>query len=140
MKKKLLIFFLSSLLFAKNTESCYSVQLKSFYLKKNSTYNFEKAGYPHNCKLIKFSKIYSVRCGCFDRYAQAQRELDKLSDRYYDAMIVKTYKYRFLKEIKQTSNNKENSDYDNSLKDKYKDKLDAYLVKKIRESKIKLTY
>ena len=146
MKKILLIPLLSSLAFAKSADSCYSVQLKSFYLKKHSTYSFERAGYPRNCKLIKFSKIYSVRCGCFDRYAQAQRELDKLSDRYYDAMIVETYRYRFSDTKEEDSyeteyEKQDNNDIDGYKSrlddDKYEDELDAYLAKKLKERKRK---
>lgn len=44
---------------------------------------------------MKLSSMYAVRCGCFYNYNQAQNHLDKLSEIYYDAIIVNTYRYRF---------------------------------------------
>ena len=96
------IFFLllfSTLLLAKTEETCYTVQLKSFKLKKNSTYNFDAQNYPDSCQLIKIKSMHTVRCGCFERYADARREQKELSKKYKDTMLSKTYKYRFKKKI-----------------------------------------
>jgi len=119
------IFFLlllSTFLLAKIQETCYTVQLKSFKLKKNSTYNFESLNYPDSCQLIKIKSLYTVRCGCFTRYSEAKREQKELSTSYHDTMIVKTYKYRFkkkqlskAKEPKQIKIPKENIDIPNAV-------------------------
>ena len=80
---------------AKSPDACYSVQLKSFYLKRHSSYNFERQNYPDSCILVKIHGLYTVRCGCYDDYREAEDKLDRLSRRYYDAIIVTTYKRRF---------------------------------------------
>ncbi len=82
-------------LFAKSSDACYSVQLKSFYLKKNSSYNFESQNYPSSCILVNINGLRSVRCGCFENYRSAEDKLDRLLNRYDDAIIVNTYKRRF---------------------------------------------
>lgn len=80
---------------AKSSDACYSVQLKSFYLKRNSSYDFERQNYPSSCILVNINGMRSVRCGCYDDYREAEDNLDRLSQRYYDAIIVDTYKRRF---------------------------------------------
>jgi hypothetical protein len=80
---------------AKSADACYSVQLKSFYLKRNSSYDFERQNYPSSCILVNINGMRSVRCGCYDDYREAEDHLDRLSQRYYDAIIVDTYKRRF---------------------------------------------
>ncbi|MEA3228726.1 MAG: hypothetical protein U9P38_06625 [Campylobacterota bacterium] len=95
MKYLLLLLFSITTLLARSEDTCYSVQVKSFYLKHNSSYDFHRQHYPSSCKLMKLSSMYAVRCGCFYNYNQAQNHLDKLSEIYYDAIIVNTYRYRF---------------------------------------------
>jgi len=80
---------------AKSKESCYSIQLTSFVLKKNSPYNFEKQDYPKSCELLSFSNVNAVRCGCYENYKDVKKEYADLSYFYPGAMIVTTYKYRF---------------------------------------------
>jgi hypothetical protein len=94
---KLFIFLLliSTLLLGKSKESCYSVQLTSFVLKKNSAYDFEKQDYPKSCELLSFSNVNAVRCGCYEKYKDVKKEYADLSYFYPDAMIVTTYRYRF---------------------------------------------
>jgi len=95
MKYFILFLFIVSGLFAKSVDECYSVQIKSFYIKKDSLYDFSEHNYPASCKLIKIGNIQSVRCGCYDDYDKAKRALERLSEEYYDAIIVNTYKKRF---------------------------------------------
>lgn len=83
------------LLFGKSIDSCYSVQLKSFKIRNIYSYSFERAMYPQECKLMKFSRMYAVRCGCYDFYNQAQRAQQKYLQQYDDALIVLTYRKRF---------------------------------------------
>jgi len=91
-----LILLLSfSFLAAKSKDSCYSVQLTSFTFKKDSTYKFEEQDYPRTCKLISFTNMNAVRCGCFDTYQTAKKQHKIFQPDYNEAKIVTTYKYRF---------------------------------------------
>lgn len=117
--KFLLIISLSMLLFAKSIDSCYSVQLKSFKIRSVSSYSFEREMYPRECKLMKFSRMYAVRCGCYDFYNQAQRAQQKYFNQYDDALIVLTYRKRFagMKLVQEPIEKKihadDNSEYEN---------------------------
>ena len=95
MKYLLLLLLVTTLLVAKSKDSCYSVQLTSFVLKKNSTYDFEKQDYPKYCEMISFTNMNAVRCGCYENYIEVKEEHADLSYFYPDAAIVSTYKYRF---------------------------------------------
>ena len=97
MKYLLLFLFSFILLFAKGEESCYTVQLKSFVIKNKSAYAFESYGYADSCKLFEFTKMNTVRCGCFESYSEAQEYLKELKPKYEQATIVTTYKKRFSK-------------------------------------------
>jgi len=99
-KALLLIFLGLSLLFttalsAKDTQTCYSVQLASVY-NKNSIY-FKLEDYPSSCKIISLANLKAVRCGCFDEKAEAQVALKSLRKRYHGSILVRTYKSRFIK-------------------------------------------
>ncbi len=102
--KHLLLCILPFLLYARSADTCYSVQVKSFYLKNNSSYDFNRYGYPQSCKLMKLSSMYAVRCGCYQNISSAKNALDRLSERYYDAIIVNTYSYRFGNNEHSTEN------------------------------------
>jgi len=100
MKIFTLLLFVSLILNAKSPDTCYSVQLKSFVLKKNSSYDFSRQGYPESCQLFSFSKgMNAVRCGCYDHYREAKKQQSELVSTYEGATIVKTYKYRFAKKL-----------------------------------------
>ncbi|WP_434658676.1 hypothetical protein [Sulfurimonas sp. NW9] len=108
MKLLFLLLVCISILYAKSDDTCYSVQLTSFKFKKNSTYDFAAHNYPKTCRLISFSNINSVRCGCYEKYRDATAALKKLSKKYPKPIIVNTYKYRFqkLKKLKKLKNYK----------------------------------
>ena len=99
----LLLLLTTSFTYAKSKESCYSVQLTSFVYKNNSEYSFEKQGYPQSCKLISFTNMNAVRCGCFDAYKNAKDQARVLKDEYQDAKVVTTYRYRFAPTHSQAS-------------------------------------
>jgi len=99
----LLLLIVSTLLLAKTQDTCYTVQLTSFKLKKNSTYDFESHNYPDTCQLIKIKSVNAVRCGCYNRYGEAKREQKRLSKDYNGSIIIKTYKYRFKKPMPKRS-------------------------------------
>ena len=103
----LLLLIISTLLLAKTQDTCYTVQLTSFKLKKNSTYDFESHNYPDTCQLVKIKSVHTVRCGCYKRYGEAKREQKKLSKDYNGSIIIKTYKYRFKKPMPKRSEVKE---------------------------------
>lgn len=91
----LIILLSTSFAFAKSKDSCYSVQLTSFVYKNYSDYKFENQGYPESCKLISFTNMNAIRCGCFEVYKNAKNQSSLLEDDYPDAKVVTTYKYRF---------------------------------------------
>ncbi|MFT7860334.1 MAG: hypothetical protein ABXS93_05285 [Sulfurimonas sp.] len=95
MRILLVLLLTLGVLYAKDKDTCYSVQLASFALKEDSSYNFEEQNYPSSCKLVKFSNINAVRCGCFEKYGRAKKEQKVLRKTYKHSMIVTTYKYRF---------------------------------------------
>ena len=105
----LLFLVISTLIFAKTQETCYTVQLTSFKLKKNSTYNFKLHNYPDSCQLVKIKSLYTVRCGCYNRYGEAKHEQKELFKDYNGTLIIKTYKYRFKKPIPKRSEVKEHT-------------------------------
>ncbi len=80
---------------AKSSESCYTVQLTS---QKNSKKNLEllnAKSYASNCKLMQIGSSLTVRCGCYERYADAKDELALHTPTNKRAAIATTYKYRF---------------------------------------------
>lgn len=95
MKLFLTLLLSTYLLYAKSQESCYSVQLSSFVLKKNSSYDFDTQDYPRYCALMEIGKMSTVRCGCYEEYESAQKEHENLLYFYPASTIVTTYKSRF---------------------------------------------
>ena len=97
-----LLLCTTAMLFAKQSDTCYSIQLKSFKLKENSNYDFKLHKYPKKCKYISFGEIKTIRCGCYDTYPRSRKELAKLKKKYKNAMIVRSYRYRFIPLVKHT--------------------------------------
>ena len=91
----LILLFITPMLFAKQNDTCYSVQLSSFNVKENTTYKIEDHGDPPSCKAISFSTTNAIRCGCFSQYGYAKRQQKIFKSRYPNSLIVKTKKYRF---------------------------------------------
>ncbi len=91
----LLLLFLPVYMLAKSEASCYTVQLKSFVIKDPSSYRFKEQGYPPGCVLIQSPVFSSVRCGCFEGYAEAKELKSDLRQTYPDSAIVTTYKKYF---------------------------------------------
>lgn len=95
MRIVVLLILTLSIVFAKDKDTCYSVQLTSFVKKENSVYDFEAQNYPESCKLFSFSNVNTVRCGCFEKYGKAKKQQKVFEQRYNNTLIVSTYKYRF---------------------------------------------
>jgi len=105
----LIFVFSLSLAYANNKENCYSIQLKSFVIKKDINYKFEDYHYPQECQLIKFTKMNAVRCGCYKNYSEAKKLKTKLIEKYQDSTIVTTYSYRFNKKLVSRNKVKQSS-------------------------------
>ena len=89
----LALLLVSGALYAKQNDTCYSVQLASH--KKSENFNIEDMGYPKSCKSISFATANAVRCGCFNRYGDAKRQQKVFSPKYPKSLIMKTKRYRF---------------------------------------------
>ena len=96
MRYLLVLLLLISLGYAKTNESCYTVQLESFVVKKNSTFDFENRGYPKSCQYFVFKKVSTIRCGCYEKFRDAKVASKTLSKLFPGNMIVTTNKHRSL--------------------------------------------
>ena len=76
-------------------ESCYTVQLISLNATQKALNFLSSNSYPENCKLMEIGNNYTVRCGCFDKKDKLQSLYKDLEEKYINAKITKTYKYRF---------------------------------------------
>jgi len=87
------------------SESCYTIQLISKYNSKNNLELLKNSAYPESCKIMEIGKSLTVRCECVDKFAEAQKILPKYKNKYKNAEVSRTYKYRF-----ETKSEKENGD------------------------------
>ena len=101
---KLLILFLLCIapLLAKKQATCNTVQL----LSTSSSYkeNLLQKSYPQDCKLMQIGKTATVRCGCFSGLDGAKERLEELKQKYKNASLASTYRYRFSKQQKSNAN------------------------------------
>jgi hypothetical protein len=88
----LLVIFTSPL-FALDSLTCYSVQLRSApkTLSLPSTL-------PRECKEMTIGSYTTLRCGCYTSAKMAKTKLMHYKENYPKAILVETYKYRFIKE------------------------------------------
>ena len=93
MRYLLIVSFLMVSLFAKNQETCYSVQITSFYKKEAGFFDISR--YPESCELMSISNMRALRCGCYDNAKDAFNALEDLKPTYRKAILAETYKYRF---------------------------------------------
>ncbi|MDF1878384.1 tetratricopeptide repeat protein [Sulfurimonas sp. SAG-AH-194-C20] len=98
MKKVILFLFMSLSLFAKAEDSCYTVQLISSYNNEKNLSTLQSVKYPKSCKIMQIGKSLTVRCGCFDKYDDAQLHKNNFGA-YGDIKLATTYKYRFLDDV-----------------------------------------
>jgi len=90
----LLIFtFITTALFAKGQESCYSLQIERF--SKSQSFDFKAQDYPKSCGYFSFKYSKAIRCGCYKSKSIAKKESKELLKKYPKAFITSTYKYRF---------------------------------------------
>ena len=95
MRYILILVFLSLILFAKESQTCYSVQLASFYKDTSGYTNISR--YPETCELMNVANLKAVRCGCYESRTDGIVELKSLRKKYRSATLVRTYKFRFKK-------------------------------------------
>ncbi len=93
----LVIFFLVFTLYGKtpSKETCYTVQLISSYNTPAKKELFNKRTYDESCRVLEVGKMITVRCGCFQEKEKAKDILNRVNNEYKQALIMKTYSYRF---------------------------------------------
>ncbi len=114
MKLLLFLLFISISLFAKDEDTCYTVQLFSAPLSQKENVIKKLDNYPNECQLMEISKTITMRCGCFEHVKDANKKLNQLRERYHHASLAVSYKYRFKNtQTAQYHNNKaKNSMFD----------------------------
>lgn len=92
-----LIFLLANSLFAKNPDTCYSVQLLSS--KKIIPYSKK---FPQGSQLMHIGGVYTIRNGCYETVKTLKKDFAELTKGFPNALIVSTYRYRFHKKQQTT--------------------------------------
>ena len=95
MRIVLLTLLLAFSLYAKRSESCYTVQLQSMLYSDENLKSLQAKNFPPECSLMRISKALTVRCGCYEGYSVAKKKLPKYKKQYKYAYIATSYKYRF---------------------------------------------
>ena len=98
MRLLFILILVSSSIFAKSEETCYTVQLVS---KQNTLQNKEsliKQAFDKSCRVMEIGSSLTVRCGCFDKKSSAKQKLINFQKNYKSAIVTSTYKYRFDRE------------------------------------------
>jgi hypothetical protein len=79
----------------KDKPTCYTVQLISLENSRKSLNILSESNYPSSCKLMEIGNSYTVRCGCYDSKMEAKKHYEELNGNYMNAVVARTYKYRF---------------------------------------------
>ena len=93
----LFTLLLTLVLYAKRSETCYTVQLQSMPYSDANLKSLQSKNYPTECSLQHIVNSITVRCGCYDGYSAAKKELQKYKKQYKYAYIATSYTYRFNK-------------------------------------------
>ena len=101
--KFLRFLILPAALFGTDATTCYSVQILSTTDTQTHRSQIEKMTLPKECQIMNVSSHLTVRCGCFQSYKEAKEEKAKLGK----GMILKTYAWRFQKELSKTAPKKQ---------------------------------
>ncbi len=120
-----IILVLCTQLQAKSQDTCYSIQLMSYFPKTSKNIDIKV---PKGCQIITINNISSVRCGCRDIYKNSKKDLIYYKKDFPKAIIAPTYKYRFhiqkkieKKPTKKIAQPKEILFYSNTSNDKKRD-------------------
>jgi len=87
--------FLSTLVFAKQSDVCYTIQLFSIPLSQKEQLKESQTDLKDECKLMEISKTVTMRCGCYEHIKNANRDLVKYKEKYRHAVVAMSYKHRF---------------------------------------------
>ena len=99
-----LLFLFLLTLYAKSADSCYTVQLQSKVYSDEQLESLQREKFPSECLLMHISNALTVRCGCYEGYSVAKKELSKYKQQYKYAYIATSYKYRFNKKAPNKAN------------------------------------
>ncbi len=91
--KIILILLLTLSVYAKDT--CYTVQLISKFNSQKNLDLLNSIGYSENCKIMQIGKSATVRCGCYEKFVEAEDSLKSYKKKNKQAVVTSTYKYRF---------------------------------------------
>ncbi len=92
MKKIIFIIILTTSLYAKSKDSCYSVQLISFPANAIDKLKVEN---PQDCQIVTIKTSSSIRCGCKETFQESKQDLQYFKVDYPNAIVTLTYKHRF---------------------------------------------
>lgn len=95
-----ILFFLlfAVFVFARDAQTCYSVALLSVPPSQQRLELLHSLHYPSKeCKVMQIGKYLTVRCGCYEHFAQAKALFEKIRDFRYakDPLVMPTYRFRF---------------------------------------------
>jgi len=76
-------------------KTCYTLQLASVPTSKINLDTLTRQEYPQGCKLMEIGQSLTIRCGCYDNQSTAKESLKEIQQKYADAVLARTYKYRF---------------------------------------------
>ena len=82
-------------LYAQDRKTCYTVQLFSKFSNETNKNVLAKKKYLSECKLMEIGKNITLRCGCYEHIAPAQKKLLYYKKKYKKAYIATTYSDRF---------------------------------------------
>jgi hypothetical protein len=104
MRLLVLLFLPFLFLYAKESDTCYSISLLS--VKNNADNKLKlltKYAHSNKCKILEIGSMLSVRCGCYDTVSQAKQKLELMQGKgeYKYAIVAPTYRYRFAKKSEQ---------------------------------------
>ena len=98
--------------YAKKSKSCYSVQLLS---SKNKIHYLKT--FPKNSKIFYIGGFYTLRNGCYDTKKEVEKNFQKLSKDFPEAIVTLTYRYRFDEKSNNSTYPWEQSDLEKMKKD-----------------------
>ena len=95
MRYILILVLLTLSLYAKDEESCYTIQLLSKDSTQSNIDALTAQEFPQECMLMEIGSYITVRCGCYEEMSRANEKLPELKSEYEYAYLARTYKYRF---------------------------------------------
>jgi len=96
-----LILFITVSLYAQNKETCFTVQLLSVPISQKEKLFRNLHKYPKECQAMEISKIITLRCGCDEHITKTEKRLFIYKEKYKDAAVAVSYKYRFTQNKKR---------------------------------------